>query len=95
VLLVVVRTGREGKTDSPRSGRVVGSDPTEDGDHRGGGDHHAAAEAWLASADASVLKPTPDGSLIAREVSSRVNLVANDGPELLHGPEPQRQMRLL
>jgi len=24
----------------------------------------------------------------------RVNTVANDGPELLDGPEPQRQMKL-
>jgi len=37
----------------------------------------------------------PAGWLAAREVSSRVNLVANDGPELLDGPDPRRQMKPL
>jgi putative SOS response-associated peptidase YedK len=53
------------------------------------------AEAWLATANASVLKPAPDGWLAAREVSSRVNLVANDGPELLDAALPERQRKLL
>ncbi len=54
-----------------------------------------AAEAWLERPDADLLEPAPNGWLAAREVSARVNAVANDGPELLDGPEPQRQMRLL
>lgn len=54
-----------------------------------------AAEALLATEDASVLKPAPDGWLAARQVSSRVNSVASDGPELLDGPEPPRQTKLL
>ena len=53
------------------------------------------AEAWLARPDTSLLAPAPDGWLVAREVSARVNAVANDGPELLDRPEPQHQMKLL
>lgn len=53
-----------------------------------------AAEAWLTRPDAGLLAQAPDGWLAAREVSARVNAVANDGPELLEAPEPQRQMRL-
>lgn len=53
------------------------------------------AEAWLATPNALVLKSAPHGWLAAREVSPRVNSVTNDGPELLDGPEPQQQMKLL
>ena len=53
-----------------------------------------AAEAWLARPDPGILAPAPDELLTAREVSVRVNSVANDGPELLDGPEPRRQMKL-
>ena len=53
-----------------------------------------AADAWLARPDPGILAPAPDGLLTAREASVRVNTVANDGPELLDGPEPQRQMKL-
>ncbi len=53
-----------------------------------------AAEAWLARPDPGLLAPAPDGWLAAREVSTRVNTVTNDGPELFDGPEPQRQTKL-
>ena len=54
-----------------------------------------AAEAWLARGEASLLVPAPNDSLVAREVSSRVNAVANDGPELLDPRAPQRQLTFL
>lgn len=53
------------------------------------------AEAWLTRTDAGVLTPAPQDWLAAREVSARVNSVANDGPELLEPPPPARQLRLV
>jgi len=53
-----------------------------------------AAEAWLVHPDPGLLAPAPAGWLTVCEVSARVNAVANDGPELLDGPEPQQQMKL-
>jgi putative SOS response-associated peptidase YedK len=53
------------------------------------------AEAWLARGDAKLLAPAPESWLAAREVSRRVNAVANDGPELLDPPAPERQLRFL
>ncbi len=52
-------------------------------------------ERWLAHADASFLIPAPAAWLITREVSARVNVVANDGPELLRPPAPVRQLKLI
>jgi putative SOS response-associated peptidase YedK len=51
------------------------------------------AEAWLAGGDTGLLVPAPDSWLALREVSLRVNAVANDGPELLDAPAPVRQLR--
>jgi putative SOS response-associated peptidase YedK len=51
------------------------------------------AGAWLADGDANLLEPAPGSWLIAREVSLRVNAVANDWPELLDPPAPERQLR--
>jgi putative SOS response-associated peptidase YedK len=53
------------------------------------------AEAWLARPDGGLLVPAPEQWLAAREVSRRVNSVANDGPELLEPPIPAPQLRLL
>jgi putative SOS response-associated peptidase YedK len=53
------------------------------------------AEAWLARGDPDLLVPAPDRWLASREVSARVNAVANDGPELLESPVPERQLRFL
>jgi putative SOS response-associated peptidase YedK len=53
------------------------------------------AEAWRARPDAGLLAPAPSSRLVAREVSSRVNSVANDGPELLEPPAPASQPSLL
>ncbi len=53
------------------------------------------AERWLAHADTSLLIPAPAAWLITREVSARVNVVANDGPELLGPPAPVRQLKLI
>ena len=53
------------------------------------------AAAWLARPDAGLLAPAPASWLAAREVSVRVNTVANDGPELLDPPPPTRQLRFL
>jgi putative SOS response-associated peptidase YedK len=53
------------------------------------------AAAWLARGDRAVLAPAPEGLLTHREVSPRVNVVGNDGPELLLAPAPERQLRLL
>lgn len=54
-----------------------------------------AAEAWLSRPDPALLAPAPEGWLARREVSDAVNLVANDGPELLEAPAPRRQLKLL
>jgi putative SOS response-associated peptidase YedK len=53
------------------------------------------AEAWLTRGDRDVLVPAPESWLASREVSARVNAVANDGPELLESPGPERQLRFL
>jgi putative SOS response-associated peptidase YedK len=53
------------------------------------------ADAWLARGDLGLLAPAPEASLSLREVSQRVNSVANDGPELLDPPAPARQLTLL
>jgi putative SOS response-associated peptidase YedK len=53
------------------------------------------AEGWLARPDLDLLAPAPAGWLAAREVSKRVNLVANDGPELLEPPAPAPQLKLI
>ncbi len=50
---------------------------------------------WLARPDPALLAPAPERWLAAREVSDRVNAVANDGPELLERPAPARQLKLL
>jgi putative SOS response-associated peptidase YedK len=52
------------------------------------------AEGWLARSDLD-LAPAPTGWLAAREVSKRVNSVANDGPELLERPTPAPQLKLI
>ncbi len=54
-----------------------------------------AAEAWLERPDAALLAPAPEGWLRSREVSPRVNAVANDDPGLLDPLPPPRQGRLL
>jgi putative SOS response-associated peptidase YedK len=54
-----------------------------------------SATAWLARPDPALLTPAPATCLVAREVSARVNSVANDGPELLDPPVPARQLSLL
>ena len=51
-------------------------------------------DAWLARGDSSVLAAAPEGWLAMREASQRVNLVANDGPELLDPPTLTAQMKL-
>jgi putative SOS response-associated peptidase YedK len=53
------------------------------------------AAAWLSRPDPALLAPAPDGWLVARDVSARVNAVVNDGPELLDPPAPERQLKLL
>ncbi len=53
------------------------------------------AEQWLAHPDADLFAPAPAAWLATREVSARVNAVANDGPELLEPPAPQRQLTLI
>jgi putative SOS response-associated peptidase YedK len=53
------------------------------------------AVSWLARPDSGLLAPPPDGWLAAREVSARVNAVANDGPELLDPSPPPRQLKLV
>jgi putative SOS response-associated peptidase YedK len=53
------------------------------------------AGAWLAGGDAKLLAPAPDAWLAGRQVSLTVNAVANDGPELLGPPAPERQLRFL
>lgn len=55
----------------------------------------AGAEAWLARPDPSLLAPAREDWLASREVSAAANAVANDGPELLEGPAPARQLKLL
>jgi len=50
-----------------------------------------AAQAWLSRGDAALLAPAPDG-FVARPVSTKVNVVANDGPELLEPHEPQLKL---
>ncbi len=52
------------------------------------------AERWLSCPDAALLAPAPASWLATREVSARVNAVANDGPELLEPPAPARQLTL-
>ncbi len=54
----------------------------------------AEAERWLSDGDGALLRPAADGSLSVEPVSPRVNSVANDGPELLRPPEPERQLGL-
>ena len=54
-----------------------------------------AAQAWLSRAEPALLAPAPDGLLVARAVSTKVNVVANDGPELLDPPAPRQQLKLL
>lgn len=54
-----------------------------------------AAEAWLRRGDLSLLAPAPAAALAAREVSLRVNVAGDDGPELLQPPDPPRQLALL
>ena len=53
------------------------------------------AARWLAGPDLALLVPAPAGRLVGREVSSRVNAVAHDGPELLEAPAPARQLKLV
>jgi putative SOS response-associated peptidase YedK len=53
------------------------------------------AAAWLARPEADLLVPAPETWLATREVSPRVNSVANEGPELLDPPPPARQLRFL
>ena len=53
------------------------------------------AERWLARPDTDLLTPAPAAWLAMREVSARVNAVANDGPELLEPPVPERQLKLI
>ncbi len=55
---------------------------------------HGAGE-WLTRGDADVLASAPESWLTAREVSVRVNSVANDGPELLDPAAAVRQLKLL
>jgi putative SOS response-associated peptidase YedK len=55
-----------------------------------------AAEAWLSHPDERrLLVPAPESALVSRDVSERVNDVANDGPELLDTPAPRRQLTLV
>jgi putative SOS response-associated peptidase YedK len=54
-----------------------------------------AARAWLARPDPTLLASAPSGALASREVSSLVNDVANDRPELLDPPAPKRQLTLV
>jgi len=54
-----------------------------------------AVRAWLARPDQGLLASAPNGALASREVSSLVNDVANDGPELLDAPVPTRQLTLV
>jgi putative SOS response-associated peptidase YedK len=56
---------------------------------------HDGAERWLTRPDDALLVPASTGALVAREVSERVNDVANDGPDLLDAPRPRRQLTLL
>jgi putative SOS response-associated peptidase YedK len=53
------------------------------------------AQAWLSGAEPALLAPAPEGALVAREVSTKVNVVANDGPDLLDPPAPRQQLKLL
>ena len=53
------------------------------------------ATAWLSGRDGASLAPAPGGALASREVSSLVNDVAHDGPELLDAPAPPRQLTLV
>ena len=53
------------------------------------------AREWLTRADTDLLSPAPEAWLTAREVSARVNIVANDGPELLQPPAPESQLKLI
>lgn len=41
------------------------------------------AQAWLSRGDPALLRPAPEGTLAAREVSPRVNSVAHDDPACL------------
>lgn len=58
----------------------------------------AAVSAWLARPDRALLRPAPDGLLIATPVSSRVNSVKNDDPACLGPaeaePPPRAQLAL-
>jgi putative SOS response-associated peptidase YedK len=50
-------------------------------------------DVWLREADQDLLVPAPPESLQVREVSPRVNAVANDDPDCL-GPPPKRTEQL-
>jgi putative SOS response-associated peptidase YedK len=54
----------------------------------------AAAVAWLAAPDPTLLRPAADGALVAVEVSDRVSSVANDDPACLDPPDPRRPRQL-
>jgi putative SOS response-associated peptidase YedK len=53
----------------------------------------ASLSPWLGGA--APPGPAPAGALAARPVSPRVNSVANDDPECLEPPAPERQLKLL
>lgn len=53
-----------------------------------------AARGWLERPDPELLRPAPEGTLVAREVSLRVNSVAHDDPACLAPPEPDGQRTL-
>lgn len=53
------------------------------------------ASAWLARPEPALLRPAPEGGLLARPVSPRVNSVANDDADCLASPPQPRQLRLL
>jgi putative SOS response-associated peptidase YedK len=50
---------------------------------------------WLAEPDPALIRPAPDGTLIAREVSARVNSVENDDPACLAPARAVEQLRLV
>jgi putative SOS response-associated peptidase YedK len=52
------------------------------------------AAAWLARPELALLRPAPEGGLVARPVSPRANSVANDDPDCLAPPPSPRQLGL-
>jgi putative SOS response-associated peptidase YedK len=50
---------------------------------------------WLAEPDPTLIHAAPDGTLATREVSARVNSVANDDPECLVEARSVEQLRLI